>query len=814
MKLVRKMKKIYNPAEIEKKIQDYWYKNKIFKVEIDSKKNKFYCLSMFPYPSGKLHMGHVRNYTISDVIARYHRMIGDNVLHPIGWDAFGLPAENAAIENNLSPKDWTNSNINKMKNQLKLLGFSYDWDREILTCSPEYYKWEQWFFIKLFKKGLVYKKESLVNWDPIDKTVLANEQVIDGKGWRSGANIEKKKISQWFIKITDYSQELLKNLEVIKEFWPDNVINMQKNWIGESNGMELVFKISVEKNINVFTTRPDTLFGVTFIAIAADHDLIDQCDLSIKKFSRSILNEMNEKSSSKKEINGVFTGLYGIHPVTNKKIPVYVANYILTGYGTGAIMGVPAHDYRDYEFAKKYNIEIVKVIKNLDHLDHKDDVYTGEGILINSDKFNGFNSKDASKSIIKFIEDNSFGKIAKNYKLRDWGISRQRYWGCPIPIIYREDGMMIPVDESELPIKLPDDIDFSVSGNPLDNHPTWKYTTCFKKGLKAVRETDTLDTFFESSWYQARFCTPNDPDNMVGEDANYWLPVDVYIGGIEHAVLHLLYARFFHKLLRDEGILKSNEPFKSLITQGMVLKDGSKMSKSKGNIVDPENLIEKYGSDTVRLFVIFAAPIENSLEWSDHGVEGCYKFLNKLWLTGYKIKNELYVKNNQDLIDEKKLKIILNKTIMKVTDDYGKRISLNTVVSSCMELLNNILKFMELGTIDGREILHAYKQLILILNPITPHICYEISNSMNIEEMKLTESWPKANKNFIKSDKIFIVIQVNGKIRKKTEINIHCSEEKIKQLALSFPEVKKYIGNKDVKKIIYIKEKLVNIVVA
>ena len=814
MKLVRKMKKIYNPAEVEKKIQDYWYKNKIFKVEIDSKKNKFYCLSMFPYPSGKLHMGHVRNYTISDVIARYHRMIGDNVLHPIGWDAFGLPAENAAIENNLSPKDWTNSNINKMKNQLKLLGFSYDWDREILTCSPEYYKWEQWFFIKLFKKGLVYKKESLVNWDPIDKTVLANEQVIDGKGWRSGANIEKKKISQWFIKITDYSQELLKNLEVIKEFWPDNVINMQKNWIGESNGMELVFKISVEKNINVFTTRPDTLFGVTFIAIAADHDLIDQCDLSIKKFSRSILNEMNEKSSSKKEINGVFTGLYGIHPVTNKKIPVYVANYILTGYGTGAIMGVPAHDYRDYEFAKKYNIEIVKVIKNLDHLDHKDDVYTGEGILINSDKFNGFNSKDASKSIIKFIEDNSFGKIAKNYKLRDWGISRQRYWGCPIPIIYREDGMMIPVDESELPIKLPDDIDFSVSGNPLDNHPTWKYTTCFKTVLKAVRETDTLDTFFESSWYQARFCTPNDPDNMVGEDANYWLPVDVYIGGIEHAVLHLLYARFFHKLLRDEGILKSNEPFKSLITQGMVLKDGSKMSKSKGNIVDPENLIEKYGSDTVRLFVIFAAPIENSLEWSDHGVEGCYKFLNKLWLTGYKIKNELYVKNNQDLIDEKKLKIILNKTIMKVTDDYGKRISLNTVVSSCMELLNNILKFMELGTIDGREILHAYKQLILILNPITPHICYEISNSMNIEEMKLTESWPKANKNFIKSDKIFIVIQVNGKIRKKTEINIHCSEEKIKQLALSFPEVKKYIGNKDVKKIIYIKEKLVNIVVA
>jgi len=514
------MQPIYNPKEIEKKAQDYWFDNKSYEVVPNKNVEKFYCLSMFPYPSGNLHMGHVRNYTISDVLARYHRMLGKNVLHPIGWDAFGLPAENAAIDNNLSPNDWTISNIKNMREQLKSLGFSYDWSREISTCSEDYYKWEQWFFIQLFKKKLVYKKESLVNWDPVDKTVLANEQVIDGKGWRSGALVEKKKISQWFLKITKYSEELLQELKEIKEFWPDNVVTMQKNWIGKSNGAELYFDTTIDQNISisVFTTRPDTIFGVTYIALAADHSIIENCNPSIKKFSEEILNSEDTRKTENKEINGIFTGLFAIHPITKKKLPIWIANYVLTGYGTGAIMGVPAHDTRDYDFAKKFDLEIIKVI---DGGQKNDEVYTGDGKLINSKYFNNINSKLASKSIIKYLEDLNIGKAVSNYKLRDWGISRQRYWGCPIPIIYREDGKVMPVEVDELPIKLPQDVDFSKSGNPQDNHPTWKYTKCAKTGLNAVRETDTLDTFFESSWYQARFCSPNDTNSMIGEDANY-----------------------------------------------------------------------------------------------------------------------------------------------------------------------------------------------------------------------------------------------------------------------------------------------------
>ena len=806
------MQENYNPKIIEKKIQDEWAASKTFKASINKRK-KFYCLSMFPYPSGNLHIGHVRNYTISDVLARFHRMQGENVLHPIGWDAFGLPAENAAIQNQSSPKEWTNKNIENMRNQLKSLGFSYDWDREISTCSEDYYKWEQWFFIKLFKKQLVYKKESLVNWDPVDNTVLANEQVIDGKGWRSGAEVEKKKISQWFLKTTSYSKQLLSDLKELEGFWPENVLTMQKNWIGESSGAELFFKIATSNHIiNVFTTRPDTLYGVTFIALAADHAFIEKCDDNVKNFAKELLllKDKDEKTSSKKISKGIFTNFYAIHPITGKKVPIWIANYILTGYGTGAVMGVPAHDERDYNFAKKYNLEIIKVITKDGN---NDEVYVGEGFLINSNEFNNLDNISASKSIVSLITEMKIGKQVKNYKIRDWGISRQRYWGCPIPIIYREDGEILTVDENDLPIKLPDDIDFSSPGNPLENHPTWKYTKCPITGMKAIRETDTLDTFFESSWYQSRFCSPKDNHNMIGEEANYWLPVDIYIGGIEHAVLHLLYARFFHKLLRDEGMLKSNEPFKSLVTQGMVLKDGAKMSKSKGNILDPNSLIQKYGADTVRLFVIFAAPVENSLEWSDHGVEGSFKFLNKLWGVGFKIKNYNKDIKNYNLDDEKKIKIITNKAIAKVTDDYGKRLSLNTIVSTCMELLNSIVNSLQQNNIRYEVILSVYKSLILLLNPITPHICKELSAHLNILEINNDISWPIIDQNFLKDDKNLIVIQINGKVRKKIEIESDIDQEKLEAYIFSLEEVIKYTNGKEIKKIIYIKNKLVNIVV-
>ena len=802
------MQEIYNPKIIENRIQKKWYSTKAFKAKKDQTKKKFYCLSMFPYPSGNLHMGHVRNYTISDVLARYHRMLGDNVLHPIGWDAFGLPAENAAMENKLSPKDWTNSNIKNMRKQLKSMGFSYDWDREISTCSENYYKWEQWFFIELYKKNLVYKKESLVNWDPIDNTVLANEQVIDGKGWRSGADIEKKNISQWFLKTSSYSEDLLGDLTELEGSWPDNVITMQKNWIGESNGAELTFKTSINEDITVFTTRPDTLFGVSFIGIAADHNFIEKCNKDINAYCKNLLNKesINKDQGSP---DGVFTGIYARHPITKNQIPIWVANYVLTGYGTGAVMGVPAHDQRDYNFALKYNLEIIKVISNDDT---DTEVHTGNGKLINSSIFNNLESKTASKSILDFIVKKNVGKAVKNYKLRDWGISRQRYWGCPIPIIYREDGKILPIDESELPVKLPDDIDFSKGGNPLEHHPTWKYTKCKKTGLKAIRETDTLDTFFESSWYQSRFCSPNDNESMVGDEANYWLPVDMYIGGIEHAVLHLLYARFFHKLLRDQGMLTSNEPFKSLITQGMVLKDGYKMSKSKGNTVDPKKLIDKYGADTVRLFIIFAAPVENSLEWSDHGVEGSFKFLNKIWATGYKINNFISAKKNISSEDEKKLKVIINKAILKISDDYGKRISLNTVVSTCMEMLNSINKYMKLETVSNEVIFDSYKMLIIMLYPITPHICEEISENLNIIDFSKSQNWPKANKDHVKEDNILLIVQINGKVRKKIELQSGLSQEDIENYILNIDDVKKHTDNKEIKKIIYIQEKLVNIV--
>ena len=803
------MQESYNPKDLEKRIQEKWYSAKDFAAKPNNDK-KFYCLSMFPYPSGNLHIGHVRNYTISDVIARYHRMLGENVLHPIGWDAFGLPAENAAIENNLSPSDWTLKNIDNMKKQLKSLGFSYDWDREISTCSKDYYKWEQWFFLKLYEKDLVYKKESLVNWDPVDKTVLANEQVIDGKGWRSGADVEKKKISQWFLKTSIYAAELLKDLEEIRKLWPDNVISMQKNWIGESDGAEFSFCIENKSDIRVFTTRPDTIYGVTFLAVAADHEIIESCSKEVKDFSMKIINQKDYQDKSNKLICGIFTGYYAIHPLSNKKIPIWLSNYVLTGYGTGAVMGVPAHDQRDYDFAKEYGLEIIKVIENDES---NSSAYTGTGKLINSFEFNNLDSTSASNSILKHISKLKKGGKKKNFKLRDWGISRQRYWGCPIPVIYREDGEILTLDEDELPIELPHDIDFTKGGNPLENHPTWKYTKCKKTGLKAIRETDTLDTFFESSWYQARFCSPKDEKNMIGKEADYWMPVDIYVGGIEHAVLHLLYARFFHKLLRDEGLLKSNEPFMSLVTQGMVLKDGSKMSKSKGNVINPQDLIQKYGADTVRLFVIFAAPIENSLEWSENGVEGAHRFLNKLWLTGYHLMNKKVEDINNDNNEEQNLKIITNKAILKVSEDYGKKLSLNTIVSTCMELLNHLNKNIQKNNVSKETLMGSYESIILLLNPITPHICQEISDKLKLRKFYKKVSWPEVDKNFLESDTALIIIQINGKVRKKIEVDIDTPQEEIEKIATDLDEIKKYIENKKIKKIIYIQNKLVNIVV-
>ena len=803
------MQESYNPKDLEKRIQEKWYSAKDFAAKPNNDK-KFYCLSMFPYPSGNLHIGHVRNYTISDVIARYHRMLGENVLHPIGWDAFGLPAENAAIENNLSPSDWTLKNIDNMKKQLKSLGFSYDWDREISTCSKDYYKWEQWFFLKLYEKDLVYKKESLVNWDPVDKTVLANEQVIDGKGWRSGADVEKKKISQWFLKTSIYAAELLKDLEEIRKLWPDNVISMQKNWIGESDGAEFSFCIENKSDIRVFTTRPDTIYGVTFLAVAADHEIIESCSKEVKDFSMKIINQKDYQDKSNKLICGIFTGYYAIHPFSNKKIPIWLSNYVLTGYGTGAVMGVPAHDQRDYDFAKEYGLEIIKVIENDES---NSSAYTGTGKLINSFEFNNLDSTSASNSILKHISKLKKGGKKKNFKLRDWGISRQRYWGCPIPVIYREDGEILTLDEDELPIELPHDIDFTKGGNPLENHPTWKYTKCKKTGLKAIRETDTLDTFFESSWYQARFCSPKDEKNMIGKEADYWMPVDIYVGGIEHAVLHLLYARFFHKLLRDEGLLKSNEPFMSLVTQGMVLKDGSKMSKSKGNVINPQDLIQKYGADTVRLFVIFAAPIENSLEWSENGVEGAHRFLNKLWLTGYHLMNKKVEDINNDNSEEQNLKIITNKAILKVSEDYGKKLSLNTIVSTCMELLNHLNKNIQKNNVSKETLMGSYESIILLLNPITPHICQEISDKLNLRKFYKKVSWPEVDKNFLESDTALIIVQINGKVRKKIEVDIDTPQAEIEKIATDLDEIKKYIENKKIKKIIYIQNKLVNIVV-
>jgi leucyl-tRNA synthetase len=815
------MQATYPFKEIEEKVQSYWDNELTFSVAEDSKKPKYYCLSMFPYPSGKLHMGHVRNYTIGDVLSRFHRMLGFNVLQPMGWDAFGLPAENAALQNKSAPADWTYSNIDYMKHQLKQLGLAIDWKREIATCRPEYYKWEQWLFTQLFKKKLIYKKISTVNWDPIDQTVLANEQVIDGKGWRSGAVVEKKEIPQYFMKITEYAEELLNDLDSL-EGWPEQVKIMQKNWIGKSYGCEIEFDIKdYADSVKIYTTRPDTLLGVTYIAIAAEHPLTS----FIKKNNPTIeafVNECTRGSVAEADLAtaekiGIDSGLRAIHPITQKEVPVWIANYVLMNYGSGAVMAVPAHDERDFHFAKKYKLEIEQVIEPIDSktINIYEAAYTEHGRLINSGEFNGLEFQSAFDAIVKKLTSLNKGKKTTQFRLRDWGISRQRYWGCPIPIIKCHSCGEVPVPEKDLPVVLPENIVMNGVGSPIKQAESFFKTTCPSCGKDAERETDTMDTFVESSWYFARYPSYDNQNAMVDERSNYWMPVDQYIGGIEHAILHLLYARFFNKLLRDLGLIKHKEPFKNLLTQGMVLKNGTKMSKSKGNTVDPQSLIDQFGADTARLFIMFAAPPEQSLEWSDSGVEGANRFLKRLWKTVYDhhAKGKIESYKEGELSDQtKNLRFELHQTIQKITDDIQRRHSFNTAISSVMELMNTFAKVEGEDAVTLSVKQEVIQNVILLLNPFVPHICHALWDHLFNSPID-QEPWPKADSNALIKNEYAMVIQVNGKLRGNMLVSADLEQKDIERMALENADVKRFIGHENnVKKMIFVPKKLINIV--
>ena len=804
------MNKDYNPREIEKTAQEAWGHKSYSKEKLSKSKDKYYVLSMFPYPSGKLHIGHVRNYTIGDVITRSNIMQGKNVFQPMGWDSFGLPAENAAIKNKVHPEDWTKSNIAHMKNQLKNIGILYDWDNEISTADPEYFRWEQWFFLKLLKKGLVYRKLSEVNWDPVDNTVLANEQVIDGRGWRSGALVERKKIPQWFLKITDFAEDLLNDIDKL-DGWPESVKLMQKNWIGKSKGLNVNFVSEDGPEIfTAFTTRPDTIFGVTYIAISINHDLatdLSQNDKSIKKFiTKYQKQKLSEETSAKVEKDGVFTGKYCLHPITQKKIPIWIANYVLDNYGTGVVMGVPAHDPRDFDFAKKFDFEIIKVIddkKTVNNLPNLE-----KGILINSSQFNGLQSDIAKEKITNFFQNNNLGEEVVTYRLRDWGISRQRYWGCPIPVYYHEDGTVYPIPEKDLPVKLPKDIKLDGEGNPLDRNNEWKNITCPLTGKKAVRETDTFDTFFESSWYFLRFLDPHNDKEMLNKKFKSWLPVDQYIGGIEHAILHLLYARFFYKLLRDEGLVDDDEPFVSLLSQGMVLKDGAKMSKSKGNTIDPDDIINKYGADTIRLFILFAAPPEQNLEWSDSAIEGGYKFLKRFWKLSYQIRNSYDVPKDKD----NKILIKHNETIDKVSTDLFKRKSYNTAIAAVMEFFNSLSRSVDEESISHESAKICISTMAKLLYPITPHICFTILSEIKSEKVSNPE-WPDKIEGVDVDQEVQIIVQINGKLRSRIYAKSDLNEEEVLKIALEDQKTKQYLAESDILKTIYIPNKLINFVI-
>lgn len=859
------MQQHYRPDLIEPAVQQYWAENKVFKAIKDTSKEKYYCLSMFPYPSGRLHMGHVRNYTIGDVVSRYQRMNGKNVLQPIGWDAFGLPAEGAAIKNKTAPAKWTYENIEYMKNQLKMLGFGYDWDREIATCRPEYYKWEQWFFTELYKKGLVYKKTSTVNWCPNDETVLANEQVHEGCCWRCDTPVEQKEIPQWFIKITDYAEQLLGGLDQLPQ-WPDMVKTMQRNWIGRSEGVEITFDVAdTAEKVAVYTTRPDTFYGVSYLGIAAAHPLADlaaEKNPELAEFIREAKNaKVAEADLATMEKKGMATGLFAIHPLTGEKLPIWIANFVLMHYGTGAVMAVPAHDQRDFEFAQKYSLPIKQVITPLEdeEIDLTKQAFVEHGKLVNSAEFDGLDFNGAFNGIADKLEKLGVGKRQVNYRLRDWGVSRQRYWGAPIPMLTLPNGETVPAPIEDLPIILPEDVVMDGVKSPIKADPNWAKTTF--NGEPALKETDTFDTFMESSWYYARYTSPSYAEGMLDKDeANYWLPVDQYIGGIEHATMHLLYFRFFHKLLRDAGFVTSDEPAQKLLCQGMVLADAfyytsptneriwvsptqvtlerdekgriikatdpegrelvhtgmTKMSKSKNNGIDPQEMVEKYGADTVRLFMMFASPAEMTLEWQESGVEGAKRFLGRVWNLVYEYSLNP-AKTALDVTalsaDQKALRRDVHKTIAKVSDDIGRRQTFNTAIAAVMELMNKLTRAPLESEQDRAVMAEALSAVVRMLYPITPHICFELWKALGNESNIDHAEWVKADEAAMVEDKKLIVVQVNGKVRGKVTVAADADEETVKTVAFADENVKKFTDNTQIVKVIYVPGKLLNVVV-
>jgi len=876
------MEELYQPRSVEQQAQQHWDRTRCFQVTEDPAKDKFYCLAMFPYPSGKLHMGHVRNYTITDVIARYQRMQGRNVLHPMGWDAFGLPAENAAIQNKTAPAKWTYSNIEYMKTQLKSLGFGFDWSREIATCKPDYYKWEQWFFTRLYQKGLVYKKMSTVNWDPVDQTVLANEQVIDGRGWRSGAPIERKEIPQWFIKITDYAEELLNDLDKLP-YWPEQVKTMQRNWIGKSRGVEMTFDlvspVGEHNRFTVYTTRPDTVMGVTYVSLAAEHPIshgLAKNNPALAEFIQSCKTQsVAEAEMATMEKRGMDTGIKALHPMTGKPVPVWVANYVLMDYGSGAVMAVPAHDQRDFEFAQKYHLPIKEVVTPLNPPGKNESpplargglgwghesAFTDKGMLINSDEFNGLNFEQAFDAIANALITKNKGRIQTHYRLRDWGVSRQRYWGAPIPMFNLPEGGEIPVPLDKLPVLLPEDVQMNGVHSPIKADKEWR--KAMFDGKNVERETDTFDTFMESSWYYARYTCPNFADGMLDpKAANYWLPVDQYVGGIEHAILHLLYARFFHKLMRDDDLLQCDEPFKQLLCQGMVLADSfylansdgskqwfnpadvilerddkgkvvkalhkttgavlqaggmTKMSKSKNNGIDPQTAVDQYGADTVRLFTMFAAPPEQTLEWNDAGVEGASRFLRRLWKLTYEhLQAGKAVELNVNALDDKQkdLRRKTHETIARVRKDYAERQTFNTAIAAVMELSNDISRFADRTSPQGlaaeRE---AIETAVRLLNPITPHICHTLWQALGHRQDILDAGWPTVDEQALTRSSVTVVVQINGKVRAQLEAPIDCDQNTLQAEALKNENIVRFMEGKAIRKVIHVPNKLLNLVV-
>lgn len=824
------MKEKYNFTEIEKKWQDVWEKEDAFKTVEDYDKEKYYVLEMFPYPSGKLHMGHVRNYSIGDVIARFKRLKGYNVLHPMGWDSFGLPAENAAIKNDIHPAIWTDSNIAEMHRQLQGLGFSYDWDREVATCKEEYYKWMQWIFIQFYNKGLAYKKDNPVNWCPSCQTVLANEQVVDGCCERCHTPVTKKRLSQWYLKITDYADRLLKDLDKMPG-WPEKVKLMQKNWIGRSTGAEVTFEVeNFSKKLQIYTTRPDTLFGVTYMVLAPEHPFVPELtngteyEDAVKAYQEECQHKSEiERTSLTKEKTGVFTGCYGINPVNGKKVPIFISDYVMMDYGTGAIMAVPAHDQRDFEFAKKFDLDIVPVVDSQNpeiDINNLTEAFVAEGTMINSGKYTGMNNKEAIEEITKDLEADGLGKAQVNYKLRDWLISRQRYWGCPIPMVYCEECGWVPEKEENLPVKLPTDVEFTGKGDsPLKTSKTFGETTCPCCGKKAVREFDTMDTFVDSSWYFLRYCDAHNSEKPFDKKkADYWMNVDQYIGGVEHAILHLLYARFFQMVMHDLGLVDAEEPFDNLLTQGMVIKDGAKMSKSLGNIVSPEEIQAKYGADTARLFILFAAPPEKELDWSDAGVEGSYRFLNRVYRLVQEYVNEIRgdFRGSETITiqsaEDKALNFQLNATVKKVTEDAGGRFSFNTAISSIMELVNALYKYKQ-GEVNVPLMNDAIEKLILILNPFVPHITEELWNDLGHEDRVYQQNWPEFDPAALELETVEIIVQVNGKLKDKMAFGKNAEKSAIEETALASERVQDAIAGKSVVKTIVVPNKLINFVV-